>query len=305
MLISPGALCPVMVKSKPFLKWAGGKRSLVPKIRDCFPREFNGYFEPFVGGGAILFDVLSRDRVTRVVAGDTNGELVNCYRVVRDEVDVLVDYLREHDRLHCEEHYYAVRGWDRDGTNDTIGEVGRAARTVYLNKTCFNGLYRVNRTGYFNTPMGRYVKPAICDEGTLRAASEALARVVFIEGDFERCLESAGTRDLIYLDPPYQPVSPTANFTSYAKDGFDEAAQVRLRRVFSDLDERGCFVILSNSAAPFVFDLYHGYDIRVVEAGRAINSRASGRGVVNEVMVLGKTLVTELGPRSSMSGSVS
>ncbi|GAB4309472.1 MAG: DNA adenine methylase [Promethearchaeota archaeon] len=264
---------------QPFLKWAGGKRQLIPQLSRLLPDEFEGYVEPFVGGGALFFFLLP----DRAVLIDNNPELVNVFKVVRDDVEALIAELKKHP--HDKEHYYEVRSWDRRPDFAERSPVERAARTVYLNRTCYNGLYRVNSKGQFNVPFGRYANPTICDEENLRAASAALEGAKLVLGSFEECLRFVEAGDLVYLDPPYQPLSATSNFTGYTRDGFGEDEQRRLREVFGELDRRGAHVALSNSAHPFVLDLYEGYEVNEVVAKRAINCKASRRGGVGEVVV--------------------
>lgn len=271
--------------ARPFLKWVGGKRQLVPELSAAIDRlgPFDGYHEPFVGGGALFFALRAAGRLRgRVVLSDANPELVDTWLGVRDHVDELVTRLRAHERAHDEAHYYATREEAPEGI------VGRAARVIYLNKTCFNGLYRLNSKGRFNTPMGRYVNPLVCDEDNLRACSAALVGVDVLCAGFAGVLDRVGAGDLVYFDPPYVPLSATSSFTQYAKDGFGPAEQARLAEVFAGVISRGGKALLSNSMTPLVRELYGRFEVRTVLATRAVNSRAERRGRVEEALVVGE-----------------
>jgi DNA adenine methylase len=263
------------VQAKPFLKWAGGKRQLLKHLRTFVPRSYDRYFEPFLGGGALFFDLKPK----KGVLSDVNQELVDCYVVVRDHVEELILVLREH--RHDAKHFYAVRKTDPRA----LSLVERAARTIFLNKTGFNGLYRVNHSGKFNVPFGRYAKPKICDADNLRACSAALADVHLSVRDFADAVAGARKGDFVYFDPPYVPLSRTATFTAYAAGGFGPDAQVRLSEVFGQLSDRKVSVLLSNSDVPAIRKLYASHRIHVVKASRAINSNAARRGPVSEVVV--------------------
>ncbi len=269
----------------PFVKWAGGKGSLVSELAARVPRRrsFERYLEPFVGAGALFFWVRRSFPGLDCLIADSNGELINAYRAVRDDVDRVLAKLETHQSLHSEEHYYTVR---RAAPRETAE---RAARFIYLNRTCYNGLYRVNRRGAFNVPIGRYDRPRIVDRENLLAVATALRGVAIEAADFEAVTESAGREDLIYLDPPYHPLSETSAFTSYTADGFGRDEQRRLARVFETLTRRGAFVILSNSSADFVRELYESLDPRPrideVRMPRAISSKADSRGPVPELLI--------------------
>ncbi|MHA1731922.1 MAG: DNA adenine methylase [Promethearchaeota archaeon] len=263
----------------PFVKWAGGKRQLLAQIDPYLPESFNRYVEPFVGGGALFFYLLPGDAVLI----DNNPVLVNAYEVVQTDVEALIESLQKHRNE--KDYYYAIRGADRTAEFAEWSPVERASRTLYMNKCCYNGLYRVNSKGQFNVPFGKYKNPKFCDARNLRAAAQALQGVEVVHDSFERCLEYAREGDFVYLDPPYHPVSETANFTSYTKDDFGPGDQERLREVFGELDRRGCKVLLSNSHSEFILDLYSGYAVEPVMAKRAINSDASKRGAIREVLV--------------------
>lgn len=279
---------PARIDAAPFLKWAGGKSSLLKQYADYLPAGgVNRYFEPFVGSGAVFFHLSGEGWAGPVQLSDINAELINVYRVVRDEVEGLIRELTHHKLHHSRWYYYHIRALDRQpGWRERASRVERAARMIYLNKTCYNGLWRVNSRGEFNVPMGRYNNPRICDEPRLRAASQVLCGVDISRLPFEEAVDDAGPGDFVYFDPPYIPLSDTANFTSYTRGGFGEAEQVRLAGLFRELDRRGVRVMLSNSEHPLVRDLYQGFRIEQVRARRHINSRANGRGPIHEVVVL-------------------
>jgi len=268
-------------KATPFLKWAGGKRQLLDQYAPHLPALGRGgtYFEPFLGGGALFFHLQPR----RAVLSDINDDLINCYRMVRDHAAEVLDLVAEHRRRHCRDHYYAVRALDLG----PLTHIQQAARFIYLNRTCFNGLYRVNSKGGFNVPMGRYVRPMATIEATVLAASRALLRADIRVASFAHAVAGAKRGDVVYFDPPYQPLSPTASFTSYSKDDFGEADQRHLAEVFAELTERGVKALVSNSDHPFVRKLYASKAYRLIEvrASRAINSRAERRGAVGELLV--------------------
>lgn len=269
--------------AKPFLKWAGGKQRLLPQFRPHYPRRMNCYYEPFVGSGAVFFDLYRSRGFSTARLSDTSEELINCYRVVRDNPDELLPLLAEHKRQHNPTHYYSVRA---QFLSQDLTRVQRAARLIYLNKTCFNGLYRVNKEGQFNVPIGRYRSPGIYDPERLRAASQALQGVDIAVGGFHECVEAAQAGDLVYFDPPYHPTSTTSSFTAYTNSGFGVEEQRALAETFRALDGKGCMVMLSNSWTPFVLDLYEGYRIHQVRASRNINSKTDRRGKVCEALVL-------------------
>ena len=265
------------VKAKPFVKWAGGKWQLVPLFVPYFPppQKVNRYFEPFVGGAAVFFHL----QYPRSYLSDSNEELVNLYQTVKNDVEGLIEALGKH--RNDKEYYYRVRAQKLA----KLSAVQRAARFVFLNKTCYNGLYRVNSQGQFNVPFGNYKKPAICDTEGLRAASLALQLADITVADFEQAVADAKRGDLIYFDPPYQPLSKTSSFTGYTAGRFDDVEQKRLARVYRDLDQRGCYVMLSNSNAPLVRELYADFCIHEVQANRAINCKADGRGKIIELLI--------------------
>lgn len=265
----------------PFVKWAGGKSRLLPQLRPLLPPgvELMRHVEPFMGGAAMFFAL----RPKRALLCDINPALLGTYHAVRDQVDCVIPHLRRLARTHDTGTYYEMR--ERYNQTRTLSDAERAALFIYLNKTCFNGLHRVNRRGEFNVPVGRYAKPAILDVETLLAASAQLRGADLRCGGFELLLTAAKPGDFIYFDPPYEPVSETSSFTAYAQDGFRREDQLRLRDVFRVLDRRGCKLMLSNSDVPFIRELYRDYHVRTVCAPRAINSDASRRGPVSEVVV--------------------
>ncbi|WP_299137242.1 DNA adenine methylase [uncultured Corynebacterium sp.] len=272
-----------MKSIKPLVKWAGGKRQLLPHIHAALPADApRRFYEPFIGGGAVLFSL----EPARARVNDLNSELINLYEVVRDGVDELIAELAGYPNE--TEFFYALRAVDRDAQRfAALSPVERAARTLYLNRTCYNGLYRVNAAGQFNAPFGRYKNPTICDEGTLHAVHRYFADndVAFSQGDFAAAVAEAREGDFVYFDPPYDPVNVTSSFTGYQKGGFDRAEQERLKEVCDDLDRRGVKFLLSNSATDFIRELYADYEVGIVGATRAINSVGSRRGKVDEVLV--------------------
>jgi DNA adenine methylase len=264
----------------PFLKWAGGKRQLLPRILGRVPQRMGTYYEPFVGGGAVFFAVVAAGRrFERAVLGDANEELIRCYTAVRDDVRGVIRALRpwKYDR----DFYYRLR--ERDPAK--LGDAARAARLIYLNRCGYNGLYRVNRAGRFNVPFGRYTDPVICDVPRLQAASRALGPARLVHGDFDDTLRGAKAGDFVYLDPPYVPLSATSSFTAYARTPFDAAAQARLARRLRALGARKVRALLSNSDCDTTRGLYDPHLSETVPVRRAINSVASGRGSVGELLV--------------------
>lgn len=285
----PSAATRIAAPTKPFVKWAGGKGYLLPELSRCLPTQFRRYHEPFVGAGALFFDLAGRGMLRcGAVLSDLNGELMLCYQIVRDEVEGLLDVLREHDAHKFDrDYFYTVRGWDKEPGFLERSDVERAARTIFLNRTCFNGLYRVNRKGYFNVSYGRYANPKVCDPLLLRAASAALQGVELRHEDFAQVAGRAEPGDLIYFDPPYVPLSSTSSFTSYTMHAFDDGTQRRLSRLFGELAERGCSLLLSNSAMPLIHHLYAPFadGISTVLAPRRINCNGQRRGNVEELII--------------------
>lgn len=274
-----------MAKNKlaaPVVKWVGGKRQLLDEITPLLPRRITHYCEPFLGGGAVLFAI----QPSKAIVNDLNADLITMYEVIRDDVDGLIESLKKHENT--SEHFYAVRDIDRDKASyRALSKLEKASRLIYLNKTCFNGLFRVNSSGEFNSPFGHYKNPNIVNEPVLRAVSKYFTAnsVTFYSEDFERTLARVGKGSFVYLDPPYDPVSDTASFTGYNKGGFDRKEQVRLKQCCDSLTERGVKFMLSNSATEFIRDLYKDYSVSIVRAKRAINSDATKRGEIEEVLV--------------------
>ena len=264
---------------RPFLKWAGGKTQLLPHLLHRMPNTYNRYIEPFIGGGALFFSLQPR----LALLADCNQELINCFQVVQGDVEALIEELKKY--RYDKDMYYSVRQLDRSAEFSRLSRIKRAARLIYLNKTCFNGLYRVNSKGHFNVPFGTYNDPTILDEANLRACSEALQRAVIQSGNFEQVLEIAEKGDFIYFDPPYAPTSATSDFTSYSKDGFDDAAQELLLLVCLQLNQRGVKWMVSNSNTTLIQELYRGFKIEPVGASRAINSKGAKRGTVVELLI--------------------
>lgn len=267
---------------KPFLKWAGGKSQLLPDLLKWVTaaKPFGGYHEPFVGGGALYFALAASRAIDgEAFLSDTNQRLIRTYLGVRNQVEDVIASLRDHSRKHSRDHYYEVR------SSTPAKQAEGAARIIYLNRTCFNGLYRENSKGGFNVPMGSYVNPRICDAENLRACSAALKHARIEPRPFETVLDVAKPGDFVYFDPPYVPLSETANFTAYSKGGFGEDSQRRLAEVFATLAKRGVKVLLSNSETPLVRELYGDFRIETVYATRLVNSRADRRGKIAEVLV--------------------
>ena len=306
--------------ARPFLKWAGGKRQLLPHIRQFYPQNFRAYHEPFIGSGAVFFDLYNRallaDSDTSVI--DNNADLVGCYLMVRDHIDAVIRHLAKlatEYRQDPKAHYYRVRNeqfnpqrqriFNGTGPQSSRYTPALAAKLVYLNRTGFNGLFRLNNRGLFNVPIGRYSNPLICDRENLRAASQALigARVDISQAGFESVLDRARPDDFLYFDPPYAPLSKTSQFTSYTAGGFSLADQRRLQEAVIELARRGCWVLLSNSTAPEIADLYDssaaassaGLRAFKVPARRAINSNASRRGEVMEYLITNVPRATGIG----------
>jgi DNA adenine methylase len=263
------------LRIKPFLKWAGGKTRLLAALRQSLPPRFNRYIEPFVGGGALYFDLSPKT----AVLGDSNPELMNCYEVVRDQPDELIEYISEL-RVSGPE-FYRLRELDPE----TLPAVTRAARLIYLNKTCYNGLYRVNKHGRFNTPYGQHSNVKLVDAVNLRTASASLKKARLLCADFEAVLKTAKKGDFIYLDPPYVPVGKFSDFKRYTKDQFFEADQERLAEKFRELAANGCFVLLSNSFNAKTAKLYSKFLQRTVQMPRFVNCKGEGRGNVDELLI--------------------
>ena len=264
---------------RPIVKWAGGKGKLLPDLIANMPSSFNNYYEPFFGGGAFFFYLISKGLIQNAVISDLNDDLIGLYKVVRDQVEDLISELSSERYKNEEAVYYKIRA------EEPTDPVKRAARFIYLNRTCYNGLYRVNSEGKFNVPFGKYKNPRILDAVNLRAVSQALKNVTLLSVDFEKAVATASKGDFVYFDPPYAPLTSTANFTSYTDKGFGTDEQQRLARVFRRLDKRGCYVLESNSATDIIRELYGHYTIVEVYASRAISSDATTRGKIAEFLI--------------------
>lgn len=275
--------------SKPFLKWAGGKSQLLPELNKRLPQQFKRYHEPFLGGGALYFHLYNAGLIMQTASlSDANPELVLCYQVVRDQVEELIEALQPHQHNRLDSQYFhEVRAWDRQSDFLQRAPVERAARTIYLNRTCYNGLYRLNKLGQFNAPYGYYKNPQICDVDNLRAVSRSLQWAELRVDDFGQVAQRAQSGDFIYFDPPYVPLSNTASFTTYTGQTFGLDQQQRLADLFNQLQHRGIYGMLSNSSTPITHQLYQasGNTINIVMASRKINSIASKRGEVEEILV--------------------
>ncbi|AJD72815.1 DNA adenine methyltransferase DpnII [Streptococcus pneumoniae] len=271
------------VTLQPFTKWTGGKRQLLPVIRELMPKTYNRYFEPFVGGGALFFDLAPKD----AVINDFNAELINCYQQIKDNPQELIEILKVHQEYNSKEYYLDLRSADRDERIDMMSEVQRAARILYMLRVNFNGLYRVNSKNQFNVPYGRYKNPKIVDEELISAISVYLNnnQLEIKVGDFEKAIVDVRTGDFVYFDPPYIPLSETSAFTSYTHEGFSFADQVRLRDVFKRLSDTGAYVMLSNSSSALVEELYKDFNIHYVEATRTNGAKSSSRGKISEIIV--------------------
>ncbi|AFI03543.1 DNA adenine methylase [Helicobacter cetorum] len=274
---------------QPFIKWAGGKRNLLSQILPLLPKEFENYFEPFLGGGALFFELFSLGRLKNKKAYlfDINVELINTYEMVKNNPNALIVELQKFKKEHSKEFYYEVREWDRESGFKEINALLRATRFIYLNKTCFNGLYRVNKEGFFNVPMGAYKDPKICDVEVISNSSYALQNATIKHTSYEEVLKLAHTNDLIYFDPPYYPLNETSSFAAYSENEFLEKEQKELFRVFDTLAKKQVKVFLSNSNTPFILDLYQGYKIEILKANRCINSKGNKRFKIDEVLIQG------------------
>lgn len=274
-----------MTKNKlvaPVVKWVGGKRQLLDEITPLLPKRITSYCEPFLGGGAVFFSI----QPNKAIVNDLNEDLIMVYEVIRDDVESLLQSLKQHENT--AEYFYEIRDMDRDkNVYRSMSKIERASRLLYLNKTCFNGLFRVNSSGEFNSPFGHYKNPNIVNEPVLRAVSHYFNTnsIVFCNEDFSETLKRLKKGAFVYLDPPYDPVSDTASFTGYNKGGFDKNEQIRLKQCCDELTQRGIKFMLSNSATQFIKELYEEYEITIVRAKRAINANGNKRGAVEEVLI--------------------
>lgn len=282
------------VKINPFMKWPGGKRRVLPEIRKYIPENYDTYYEGFLGGGAVLLDLLPE----KAVVSDVNVELVEGYQTIRDEKDKLITLLEDHASKNSLDYFLEVRAWDRaEDWLTSSTQVERTARMIYLNRTCFNGLYRVNSKNQFNAHFGHYKDPKVVDYENLDALSTWLksADISFNHNGYKENISKAGAGDFVYLDPPYIPVTDTAYFVSYTKNGFDMDDQIELRDTAADIDARGGYVLLSNSDTPQIRELYKDFHIETIRVTRAIGAGAKSRVAVGEVLVLSKHLAEEKG----------
>ena len=265
----------------PFVKWVGGKRQLLPVIQEKIPKKFSRYHELFIGGGALLFHLQPK----KANINDVNEELINTYNVIKNNVNELIEDLKTHKNE--SDYFYELRALDRTPDFDLLTDIKRASRVIYLNKTCYNGLYRVNSSGEFNSPFGKYKNPNIVNEFTLKAVSNYLNSndIRITNLDFESAARGLRKNDFVYLDPPYDPISKSSNFTGYSQGGFGRNEQNKLKELCDKLNSKGSKFLLSNSATPFIIELYKDYNISYVKANRSINSDSSKRGEIDEVLI--------------------
>ena len=268
---------------RPFTKWTGGKRQLLSVIKSLMPESYNRYFEPFVGGGALFFELAPKD----AIINDFNSELINCYQQIKDNPSELIKSLSKHKERNSKEYYLNLRSADRDSRIEKMNNVERAARIMYMLRVNFNGLYRVNSKNQFNVPYGRYKNPQIVDSALIVSISQYLNEntIHILNGDFEEAVKDVEAGDFVYFDPPYIPLSETSSFTSYTHEGFSYEDQVRLRDTFKKLDEKGAYVMLSNSSSPLVGELYKDFNIHKVSATRTNGAKSSSRGKIDEIIV--------------------
>jgi DNA adenine methylase len=267
----------------PFLKWVGGKRQIMPSIVGLLPKNIGSYnyVEPFIGGGAVLFHLQPKN----AIINDFNAELINVYTIIKNNLNELIADLKKHDNN--ADYFYELRSLDRTDEYKNLTHVQRASRIIYLNKTCFNGLYRVNNAGEFNAPFGRYKNPNIVNEPTLKAVNKFLNsnNITINNGDYSETLQLTDEKSFVYLDPPYHPISENSNFTGYIQGGWDMYDQIELRKACDELHNKGLKFLLSNSSADFIIDQYKAYNISIVKANRAINSDGANRGEVDELLI--------------------
>ena len=277
-------------KYQPFIKWVGGKRGLLSQIIPLLPQEFNNYFEPFIGGGALFFELFALGKLKnkKVYLFDINSELINTYIMVRDYPMELICELEKFKKEHSKEFYYEIRAWDREDDFLERDALLRASRFIYLNKTCFNGLYRVNKKNQNNVPMGSYKNPNICDSQTIYNASEALQDTIIKNIHYKEIIKYATKEDLVYFDPPYYPLTQTSSFTSYSEFEFLDKEQYELLEVCNKLKNDNINIVQSNSDTNFIKKLYKNYDIKKIQANRFINSKSNGRGKISELLISNK-----------------
>ena len=268
---------------KPFTKWTGGKRQLLPELLELLPKEYNRYYEPFVGGGALFFELAP----SSATIGDFNTDLIHSYNAIKNHPTELINLLKMHQENNSKEYYLSLREVDRNGIIDTFSDTQKAARLMYMLRVNFNGLYRVNSKNQFNVPYGKYKNPKILDEELLVNISNYLNNndIIIKNDDFEKIVESAKQGDFVYFDPPYIPISATSAFTSYTHEGFGVEEQIRLRDTFIELSNKGVYVMLSNSYSQLTLELYKDFNIKIAHANRMINSVAEKRGKIKEVII--------------------
>lgn len=283
---------------QPILKWAGGKRQLLVQMKPYFPKRYTSYYEPFIGGGAVLFDLQPKN----AVINDYNADLINCYECIKENIEELIEKLKDYNTKNDSENFYKIRAIDRTEEYKKWNSVEKAARLIYLNRTCYNGLFRMNSSGQFNSPFGSYKNPSICNELVLRELNKYFNEnnIEFRKGDFYEACIDAPKGAFIYLDPPYDQFEDQTNFVGYTKNGFNRDDQVRLKEMCDVLIERGCQVVISNSKTKFILELYSDktkytikYSIKTVNARRNINSDSSKRGEIEEVLIIGKYNIEE------------
>lgn len=272
-----------IINAKPFIKWVGGKRQIISQLQKLFPIDFKNYHEPFLWGGAVFFNVQKKQSFL----SDINAELINTYQTIKNNPKELIQFLElcEHSR----EFYATIRAWDRvDNWQEKYSEVERAGRFIYLNRTCFNGLYRVNSKGQFNVPIGSYKNPDFVQKENIQSVSKLLkkTKATIKLQSFDSVLKNAKSWDFVYFDPPYDTLTETANFTSYNESGFWRDMQIKLRDVFAQLDKKGVKVMMSNHNTGFIREIYKGFKFEIVKARRNVNSKGSGRGEVEEIVVM-------------------
>lgn len=267
----------------PILKWVGGKRQLLDEILPLVPK-YTTYVEPFVGGGALFFEL----QPSKALINDFNNELINVYQTIKDNPELLIESLLQHKEKNTHDYFYELRELDRNPeVYGKLSNVDKASRVIYLNKTCYNGLYRVNASGQFNSPYGKYKNPNIVNDIVIRAISDYLKKnkITILNGDYKYALENLGKGTFVYLDPPYMPISSSASFTGYTENGFDENMQTELKNECDKLNSKGIKFLQSNSDCKFIRDLYKGYNIKTIKAKRSINSKGDKRGDINELLI--------------------
>lgn len=288
-----------MLTVKPFIKWAGGKGQLLGIIREKYPETINKYCEPFVGGGAVLLDVLANFKPEEVLINDINHELINVYIHIRDNAEDMIDSLSDMqekfwnmDNNRQKEYFYIQRNKFNDGIKNNIHDISMAVLFIFLNRTCFNGLYRVNRQGFYNVPVGSYKKPHICDPDNIRIISNLLQNVKIKCGDYSKCSDFVDENTFVYIDPPYRPLNKTSSFISYNETKFEDEQQIQLAQFLELLSQKGAKIVASNSDPKninenddFFDDIYKNFNITRIKARRMINSIGSRRGNLNELII--------------------